>query len=95
MLAFTAAAFLAFVSSALALQVTTPANGATWESDSYQLIAWKKVPTDPSSFAVTLVHQVGSTVGCTLLSDARYMLKADPLYAGFSAQHPPNPPSER
>ncbi|KAI0082422.1 hypothetical protein K474DRAFT_1655185 [Panus rudis PR-1116 ss-1] len=57
MLAFTTAAFFALVSSAFALSVTAPENGTNWGSQEPQIVAWTKVNTDPSTFAITLVHQ--------------------------------------
>ncbi|KAK7695769.1 hypothetical protein QCA50_000406 [Cerrena zonata] len=69
MFRFSAAALLALAASAVAYQVTKPENGSTWDPNEAQIIAWNKVSTDPSTFAITLVHQASQPNTRTLLLD--------------------------
>lgn len=60
MRAFSAlSAVLFFAASTLALTVTTPAQGASWDaSKQSQSVAWNAVGTDPSNFSIALVNMV-------------------------------------
>lgn len=53
---FVATATLIFIDGLLALQVTSPATGATWSTSSPNTVAWTSVASDPSSFDVVLVN---------------------------------------
>lgn len=70
MFRFSAAALLALVASTAAYSVTKPENGTIWDPSQSQVIAWEKVNTDPSTFAITLVHQASQPNTRTLLLDS-------------------------
>ena len=61
---------LALAACANAITVETPQTGDTWESGNSQTVEWKAVSTDPTSFSIQLVNQVGRV--CALVALGRY-----------------------
>ena len=87
MFRFSAAALLALVASTAAYSVTKPENGTIWDPSQSQVIAWEKVNTDPSTFAITLVHQVcQARIQRTLHPELNSSLLLLPT--GIPTQHP-------
>ena len=87
MFRFSAAALLALVASTAAYSVTKPENGTIWDPSQSQVIAWEKVNTDPSTFAITLVHQVSQArIQRTLHPELNSSLLLLPT--GIPTQHP-------
>lgn len=50
---------LALAATANAISITSPTEGQLWSSTGSQTVSWSSVVSDPSSFAITFVNDVG------------------------------------